>query len=310
MQARQSTQKLVKFDARGWVTPDAFNVTPDLLGVPLAKPSRRAMAMGLDVLVIVLLSGFASLWLLLAIAAVLFQIRKKSTQQSRQRQVWLWSALLLLVTIGSFQMVEYLEEHYQAKLDNTSKASDEEHARPALLAATAMSGSESNSPPDNDTETLPEESDAARIATLEHELALARMPTALKWREELMNKLRSMGLGFGWAIAYFSLLPYLWNGQSLGKRVFGLRVVELTGKPLSVFHCFSRYGGYAAGTATGGIGFLQILWDVNRQAIQDKIAHTVVIDLNQPRRLDLLEENLNQPNQLKANAAAQESTAD
>jgi hypothetical protein len=41
--------------------------------------------------------------------------------------------------------------------------------------------------------------------------------------------------------------------------------------------------------ATGMIGFVQVLWDDNRQAIQDKIAHTVVIDLRQPRRLDLLE---------------------
>ena len=31
--------------------------------------------------------------------------------------------------------------------------------------------------------------------------------------------------------------------------------------------------------ATGGLGFLQILWDPNRQAIQDKTAHTVVVDL-------------------------------
>jgi hypothetical protein len=31
--------------------------------------------------------------------------------------------------------------------------------------------------------------------------------------------------------------------------------------------------------ATGGLGFLQVLWDVNRQGIQDRVAHTVVVDL-------------------------------
>jgi hypothetical protein len=34
--------------------------------------------------------------------------------------------------------------------------------------------------------------------------------------------------------------------------------------------------------ATGGLGFLQALWDVNRQGIQDRVAHTVVIDLRLP----------------------------
>jgi hypothetical protein len=34
--------------------------------------------------------------------------------------------------------------------------------------------------------------------------------------------------------------------------------------------------------ATGGLGFAQALWDVNRQGIQDRVAHTVVIDLRAP----------------------------
>jgi hypothetical protein len=59
-------------------------------------------------------------------------------------------------------------------------------------------------------------------------------------------------------------------------------VVELTGRPLTVMRCLRRYGGYAAGMATGGLGFAQALWDVNRQGIQDRVAHTVVIDLRVP----------------------------
>jgi uncharacterized RDD family membrane protein YckC len=83
----------------------------------------------------------------------------------------------------------------------------------------------------------------------------------------------------GWGIVYFSLLPAWWNGQTLGKKLLRLRVIELTGKPLTVMRSLRRYGGYAAGMATGGIGFAQALWDVNRQAIQDRVAHTVVVDL-------------------------------
>lgn len=95
---------------------------------------------------------------------------------------------------------------------------------------------------------------------------------------------KETGVGFGWAIVYFSLIPTWLRGQSLGKKFFGLRVVELTGKPLTVRMCFSRYGGYAAGMATGMFGFAQILWDANRQSIQDKVAHTVVLDLRAPYR--------------------------
>ena len=38
-----------------------------------------------------------------------------------------------------------------------------------------------------------------------------------------------------------------------------------------------------AALATGGMGFLQVLWDPNRQAVQDKLADTVVVDLRGPR---------------------------
>ncbi len=64
-------------------------------------------------------------------------------------------------------------------------------------------------------------------------------------------------------------------------------MVELTGKPLTLMTCVKRYGGYAAGIATGMMGFVQIFWDANRQTLQDKTAHTVVINTRDPRRLAL-----------------------
>ena len=118
-----------------------------------------------------------------------------------------------------------------------------------------------------------------------------------------MKALRAAGRGFGWAIAYFTLLPFWWKGQTLGKRVFGLRVVELTGKPLGLMNCFGRYGGYAAATATGGAGFAQVLWDPNRQAMQDKLAHTVVVDLRAPRGLAEAREQDQRPRRLPGLAA-------
>jgi len=58
-----------------------------------------------------------------------------------------------------------------------------------------------------------------------------------------------------------------------------LRVVELTGKPMTAMRAFKRCGGYSAGLPTGLFGFTQMSRGPNRQAIQGKTAHTVVIDL-------------------------------
>ncbi|WP_282131826.1 RDD family protein [Pseudoalteromonas aliena] len=102
----------------------------------------------------------------------------------------------------------------------------------------------------------------------------------LQWGKGIIEDL---GLGFGWAAVYFTLFSLLWRGQTPGKKACNIRVVALNGEPLGLLDCFGRYGGYGAGFATGLLGFLQIYWDPNRQAIQDKISATVVIkgDLNQ-----------------------------
>lgn len=85
------------------------------------------------------------------------------------------------------------------------------------------------------------------------------------------------GLRIGWVGVYFTLFLAWWDGYTPGKRLLGLRVVRLDGAPLTLWLCFERFGGYAAGLATGLLGFAQVFWDPNRQAIHDRIAHTVVV---------------------------------
>ena len=97
--------------------------------------------------------------------------------------------------------------------------------------------------------------------------------------------IQDLGLGFGWAAFYFTALTAVWGGQTPGKKLCGIRVIQLDGTPLSLWDSFGRYGGYGAGIATGLLGFLQIFWDANRQAIHDKISATVVIDAKALARL-------------------------
>ena len=102
----------------------------------------------------------------------------------------------------------------------------------------------------------------------------------ISWIESLVEEL---GLGFGWAAFYFSVFTAWWKGQTPGKKMMGMKVIKLDNTPLNLWESFGRYGGYAAGFATGLTGFLQVFWDPNRQAIQDKISETLVIDLRKPK---------------------------
>lgn len=97
--------------------------------------------------------------------------------------------------------------------------------------------------------------------------------------EFIKSLIEDLGLGFGWAAFYFTVLTSIWKGQTLGKKVFNIKVLQLDGTPLSLWDSFGRYGGYGAGIATGLLGFIQIFWDANRQAIHDQISSTVVIDV-------------------------------
>ncbi|MEM0964137.1 MAG: RDD family protein, partial [Bacteroidota bacterium] len=94
------------------------------------------------------------------------------------------------------------------------------------------------------------------------------------------------GIAIGWLGVYVVLTLTLWNGYTPGKRLVGIRVVRLDGARISLLTAFDRLGGYAAGLVTGLLGFAQVLWDPNRQGVQDKIAGTVVVRMGRhgPRR--------------------------
>jgi uncharacterized RDD family membrane protein YckC len=103
-----------------------------------------------------------------------------------------------------------------------------------------------------------------------------------------LNAFRSLldelGFGFGWASLYFTVMLPWWKGQTIGKRLVRVRVLRLDGGPITWWVAFERAGGYAAGLATGFLGFLQVFWDANRQAIHDRIVGTVVA-LDPPQKV-------------------------
>jgi hypothetical protein len=249
------------------VTPEPLNVAPELIGRPLATPVRRGVAMGLDLAVVGLLTGVSGLWLLGGLALVVLQLRSRRGSGAgeglpggrRALVGWLGALLVAALAFGEAhtQWSEWRHPGSTAVADADDGPSGPAGAASAPAALTAE----------------------ARIEQLEAELAAARKPRTQRWRDQFASLLDDIGAGLGWGVVYFSLLPAWWGGQTLGKRLLRLQVVELTGKPMTVMRSLKRYGGYAAGLATGGLGLLQVLWDPNRQGLQDKAAHTVVLDL-------------------------------
>ncbi len=113
--------------------------------------------------------------------------------------------------------------------------------------------------------------------------ALQKTEQALETQQErgvidwLLGLIDELGIGFGWAALYLTVSHAAWKGRSIGKRLLRIRVVMIDQRPLNWWLSFERSGGYAAGFATGLLGFAQVFWDPNRQAIHDKVAETIVI---------------------------------
>jgi len=78
-------------------------------------------------------------------------------------------------------------------------------------------------------------------------------------------------------VLYFALTTWWGKGQTLGKRLFRIRVVSLVHGHLGFWHCVERALGYGASTLELGFGFLQYFIHPNRQTVHDRIAETIVV---------------------------------
>ncbi|MDT7833692.1 RDD family protein [Aquabacterium sp. OR-4] len=289
---------------RDGVSPEDLNVDPALLGQPLARPGRRAAAMAIDGLWIAAFNALGNAWVMLALAALLLwqHLRRRSgwrapdsataTATAANRPWRAVAAAALLLGLGA--LTHHDDEPRQAAavpdeaadgvivvpgvaLGDMAALVAEAASAPASAALAATAASAASMGRRGELDAL-----RRRIQAQSDELQRLRAPGLGAWQARAEHWLDQLGEGWLWSLLYFTLLPAGWlggrPGQTLGKRLLGLRVVELTGKPMTPLRNLKRYGGYAAGMATGGLGLAQLLWDPNRQAIQDKTAHTVVLD--------------------------------
>ncbi len=79
-----------------------------------------------------------------------------------------------------------------------------------------------------------------------------------------------------WAFIYFS---YQWavSGKTLGMAIFGVQVVTAEGRPINPRQAVLRTLGLALTFLTLGIGFLGIVYQRERRALDDFVADTAVV---------------------------------
>ena len=376
-------------DPREIVTPDAFSVSPDLLGLPLAHPWRRAAAILIDLLLIGLLANAKGVLLALAGGSFLFWLafrgRKAGLGSTAARAaigcggavvvfvavLVIWGSLFLdddtvlfetevesgqsvPVTLGAAadfvsmfgsedtveaeaaasRLARRLEEQgvapeeMRSMLDSLAEGVDAPVARAVGRAIGSPAEADGQQATELDLDSLLAVYGAAREAgdtvtersaapllgrrlapaeweAREREIARLearsdRLSTELEATEAeleaerdrgliatVIGFLDELGLGIGWSGLYFTFLTAFFRGRTPGKRVLGIRILRLDGGALSYWVAFERFGGYAASLFTGMEGFFRILWDRNRQCLQDKLAETVVIRETKEARAQL-----------------------
>ncbi|MEE8488455.1 MAG: RDD family protein [Gemmatimonadota bacterium] len=369
-------------DPRTIITPDAFQVAPELLGLSLARPWRRAAAILIDLTLVALLANARVVFFAVAFGAFVFWLAVKRRQPveppscarraARSGLGCMGAATLTVVALVTWfgvtadpdevlfeadtggqgfpvtistirdlmalarggdsaevsaaaeRLVETMEaqdvgvEEMREVVSGFDDESDSSMVAVLESVLDARTGPQVSQSDTIDFDTLLALYSAARTAgdtaamvqfgpVLGSELAteeladrdgrIARLEARngrlddqlTRSREELddernkgilnsvIGMLDELGLGLGWSGLYFTFCLGFWRGRTPGKKLLGIRVVRLDGRPLGYWVSFERFGGYAASLFTGLEGFARILWDRNRQALEDKLAETVVI---------------------------------
>jgi uncharacterized RDD family membrane protein YckC len=85
-------------------------------------------------------------------------------------------------------------------------------------------------------------------------------------------------IGLVLGIAYFAYFEGSPSGQTLGKKVLGIRVIDFgTGGPIGFGRGVIRYLSRIVSGLVCALGYFWMLWDREKQCWHDKLASTVVV---------------------------------
>lgn len=253
------------------VSAEMLAVAPEIVGRPLAEPWRRLAAMLVDLAVVGLLSWFSGPWLGLATGAMLIVLFGNASTAAVALKIVRWLCRGIGATIVGFAVLA---------IGHVSPLRDRGLSLDAFLdrgPSAAMKASHYVAP-DASTNQLRDATDRLQrqVDALKGEVRELRESSG-SWMRQARGFVGALGVTFGWSGVYFTLMAGAFSGRTLGKLLLRTRAVRITGQPITFFDAFVRHGGYVAGVAMGLTGFLKLLWDPNRQAVEDRIASTVVV---------------------------------
>jgi len=245
------------------LTSEPLHVAAELLGQPLASPLRRLVAYLLDGAILILPS------IAVAVGAAYVNLRLNRPEVLRAvEQVWSQDGAKAKVSLDNRKaMARYLSELEAPGLPVGVREAVE---RGELDRAAEL------------------------VDGLDYLFALAfgeEPEVHLKPRQVMVpvekmipKPLRALCL-FGVGALYFTFLTSSRRGATLGKRLAGIRVVQLGGERLSRLESLERFAGYLEIPATGGLVLLHLWKDPNRRLPHDRVAHTAVLRVVKPPRV-------------------------
>lgn len=255
------------------VRAETLTVAPEIMELNLAAPWKRLGAILIDLVVIMLLSLLSGPVLGIASGVLLVVLlgNKTPAPVALKLSRWICRGLGLVIVGLSVLALGHWSVTKSEVLNLDVLQGNQESAamkQTVFVDANASYGQMRAAKDDLQQQ----------VSALKKEMKEERVRSS-----SLLGRARSftgaLGVTFGWSGIYFTLITGLLNGRTLGKFLWRIRAVKINGTPFTFFDGFIRQGGYIAGVAMGMLGFVKLLWDPNRQAVEDRVAATVVVDV-------------------------------
>lgn len=141
-EAYEAAMEDPSFDPRYTITPDVFEVHEDLLGIPLAAPWRRLVAVVIDFIIAGLLANVGGAWIGLAVAFIFFRVATRRQVKNPLKR-WARSTLAFLGALVLFITAVALVD------------TGEDESEPSPLSVASMMTRE-DAPPESATAPSPE----------------------------------------------------------------------------------------------------------------------------------------------------------
>lgn len=249
------------------VRTETLAVAPEIVGLSLAEPWRRLAAMIVDLAVIAALSLLTAPFLGLALGIMLALILGMGRGAPIALVIARWVCRLLgagVILLSALALGHASFTRGNINLDALQRSGESPAMKQTVFVPPNATFSQLHAAVDE----LSRQVDSLKAEIRAADDTLAR-------RAEVLAG--SAGVTFGWSGIYFTLLTGLFNGRTVGKFLLRIRAAKVNGTRFTYFDGFIRQGGYVAGVAMGMIGFLKLLWEPNRQTVEDRIAATVVV---------------------------------